>query len=125
MPTRQALDAFIAQVVSGDHVGAIADWYAQDAWMQENQGEPRRGREGLMASEAKVLARMDKVETELIAPPVVDGDRVVIRWRFTFTPKAGGKVMSMEEVAWQTWSGDKVVTETFFYDPAQRAGRKN
>ncbi len=122
MPTRQALDAFIAQVVSGDHVGAIADWYAPDAWMQENQAEPRVGRETLMASEAKVLARMDKVETELVAPPLADGDRVVIRWRFTFTPKAGGKVMIMEEVAWQTWDGDKVVTETFFYDPAQRGG---
>ena len=122
MPTRQALDAFIAQVVSGDHVGAIADWYAPDAWMQENQAEPRISREALMASEVKVLARMDKVETELVAPPFLDGDRVAIRWRFTFTPKAGGKVMIMEEVAWQTWDGDKVVTETFFYDPAQRGG---
>jgi SnoaL-like domain len=118
VPTRQALAAFIAQVVSGDHVGAIADWYAPDAWMQENQAEQRRGRETLMASEAKVLARMERVETELVAPPLVDGDRVVIRWRFVFTPKIGSRT-TMEEVAWQTWSGDKIVTETFFYDPAQ------
>ena len=121
MPTRQALEAFIAQVVSGDHVGAIADWYSPDAWMQENQAEPRRGREALMVAEAKVLGRMDRVETELLDPPFLDGDRVALRWRFTFTTKAGGKIIQ-EEVAWQTWEGDKVATETFFYDPAQRAG---
>jgi hypothetical protein len=27
----------------------------------------------------------------------------------------------MEEVAWQTWRGDKIAEETFFYDPAQRS----
>jgi hypothetical protein len=25
----------------------------------------------------------------------------------------------MEEVAWQTWRGNKIATETFFYDPKQ------
>ena len=55
-----------------------------------------------------------------LAPPVVNGDRVVIRWRFTFVPKdANASPISMEEVAWQTWSGDKIATETFFYDPKQ------
>ena len=43
MPSRATVDAFIAQVVSGDHVGAIRDWYAEDATMQENQAEPRAG----------------------------------------------------------------------------------
>jgi hypothetical protein len=26
----------------------------------------------------------------------------------------------MEEIAWQTWRGDKIAEEVFFYDPAQR-----
>jgi ketosteroid isomerase-like protein len=52
---------------------------------------------------------------------VVDGrgDQVAIRWRFTFIFKDGGK-LQQEEVAWQTWRGEKIATETFFYDPAQR-----
>lgn len=118
MPNRETVDAFVAQVVSGDHVGAIRDWYHDDAWMQENQTPPRVGRETLMAGEAKTLARMQHVVTELLAPPLIDGDRVVIRWRFTFTPKEGPQ-MAIEEVAWQTWRGDKIATETFFYDPKQ------
>jgi len=123
MPSRETLDAFIAQVVSGDHVGAIRDWYWEDAWMQENQAPPRQGgRAKLMEQEAATLARMDSVITELVAPPIVDGDRVAIRWRFTFAAK-NGSGFTMEEVAWQTWRGDKIATETFFYDPAQRAAK--
>lgn len=119
MPSKAAVDTFIAQVLSGDHVGAIRDWYTDDAWMQENQSPPRVGRALLMEHEAKALARVARVDTELLAPPVIDGERVVIRWRFTFVPKGGGPSASMEEVAWQTWRGDRVATETFFYDPKQ------
>lgn len=120
MPSRETVDAFVAQVVSGDHVGAIRDWYAENASMQENQSAPRVGRALLMEHEAKALARSARVDTEVLAPPVVDGDRVIIRWRFTFVPKAEGAApVSMEELAWQTWAGDKIVTETFFYDPKQ------
>jgi hypothetical protein len=122
MPSRETVEAFVAQVVSGDHVGAIRDWYREDAWMQENQAPPRVGRSLLMEHEAKALARSARVDTEVLAPPVIDGDRVIVRWRFTFAPKdASAKPLSMEEVAWQTWSGDKIATETFFYDPKQIA----
>ena len=74
MPSRQSVDAFIAHVLSEDHVGAIRDWYHDDASMQENQAEPRRGRETLMAGEARTLARMESVVTELLDPPLIDGD---------------------------------------------------
>lgn len=120
MPSRQTVDAFIAQVVAGDHVGAIRDWYQDDAWMQENQAPPRQGgREGLMQQEAAIIARSESVVTELIGGPLIDADQVAIRWRFSFVFKDGGK-MQMEEVAWQTWRGDKIAEETFFYDPGQR-----
>jgi ketosteroid isomerase-like protein len=120
MPTREAVDAFVAQVVSGDHVGAIRDWYHEDAWMQENHAPPRQGgREALMKQEAAILERSASVATELLGGPLIDGDTVVVRWRFGFVFKDGG-AMRQEEVAWQTWRGDKIATETFFYDPAQR-----
>ena len=121
MPDRPTVDAFIADVMSEDHVGAIARWYAEDASMQENQGEPRVGRELLMGGEQRTLDRVAGVKTELLAPPLIEGDQVAIRWRFTFTRKDGA-AMSQEEVAWQTWRGDKIWRETFFYDPGQMRG---
>ena len=120
MPSRETVQAFIAQVMSEDHVAAIRDWYHDDAWMQENQAKPRQGgREALMAQEAGTLGRAASVKTELVGGPLIDGDHVAIRWRFTFQWKAGGG-MTQEEIAWQTWRGEMIATETFFYDPAQR-----
>jgi hypothetical protein len=118
MPSRATVEAFTAQVITGDHVGAIRDWYLEDAWMQENVGERRVGRETLMRHEAAALARVERVETELLDPPMIAGDRVALHWRFTFYPP-GGPPMRMEEIAWQTWRGDKVAEEVFFYDPKQ------
>lgn len=123
MPSRQSVDAFTRQVLSEDHVGAIREWYLEDAWMQENQAPPREGgRAALMAQEAATLAAVDGVTTELVDGPLIDGDTVAVRWRFTFRLKDGAR-MSIEEVAWQTWRGEKIATETFFYDPAQRDRR--
>ena len=121
MPSRETVDAFVADVLSEDHVGAIERWYAEDASMQENQGEPRVGRETLMEGERRTLARFAGVKTEVLAPPLVHGDHVAIRWRFTFT-RPDGTTRSFEEVAWQEWRGDKVWRETFFYDPRQMGG---
>jgi len=57
MPSRERVAAFIASVVGGDHVRAIADYYQEQASMQENLQPPRRGRDALMAHEAKVPER--------------------------------------------------------------------
>lgn len=119
MPTRESVASFIADVLSNDHVGAIERWYHADASMQENGAPPRVGRDVLMAGESAVLAKVRGVVSELVAPPVIDGDQVAIRWRFTFE-RADGAKMTMEEVAWQTWRGERIFRETFFYDPAQR-----
>ena len=125
MPTKTTVEAFIADVISGDHLGAMRDWYHEDAWMQENQSPPRQGgREALMKQEAAMMERSQSVRTELLGGPAIDGDQVAIRWRFTFVFKDGGK-LRQEEIAWQTWRGDKIANETFFYDPAQRGRLKH
>lgn len=120
MPSREIVEAFVADVLSKDHAGAIERWYAADASIQENQSAPRVGRDILVAGERRTLARVSGVTTELLAPPIVDGEQVAIRWRFTFE-RADGTRMIMEEVAWQVWRDDKIWREIFYYDPAQRA----
>jgi hypothetical protein len=120
MPSREKVEAFVADVLSNDHAGAIERWYAADASIQENQSAPRVGRDILVAGERRTLARVSGVTTELLAPPIVDGEQVAIRWRFTFE-RADGTRMTMEEVAWQVWRDDKIWREIFYYDPAQRA----
>ena len=119
MPTLQTLERFIARVEANQHVEAIEDFYTEQASMQENQAAPRVGRAGLMAGEAKVLARGKSVTSQCVRPVLVNGDHVVIRWIFHFE-WLDGSFTRMEELAWQRWEGERMAEETFFYDPAQR-----
>jgi len=118
MPSLKTLQAFADTVESNDHVGAIQNFYAADAKTQENDGEWRVGREALAERERAVLASVAGVKTTRLGPLLLDGDRSAICWRFEFTGK-DGKVWTMEEVAWQTWRGEQLIEERFFYDPQQ------
>ena len=119
MPTLDTLERFIARVESNAHDQAIAEFYTETASIQENQSEPRRGRDKLVAGEREFLARAASVESKCVRPVFVNGDRVVIRWIFRFV-LLDGSVIEMEELAYQRWEGDRVAEEQFFYDPAQR-----
>ena len=87
--------------------------------MQENQAEPRKGRDNLVAREKAVLARAKSVTSECVRPVFVSGDRVVIHWKFHFV-WLDGTATQMEELAYQRWQGNQIAEEQFFYDPAQR-----
>lgn len=120
MPSPEVLARFIAKVESNEHAEAIEQFYAANASMQENDKPPRVGRDGLVARERKILARMRTVRSKCIHPVFVNGDYVVIRWVFEFESLEGVKTR-MDELAYQRWEGEKVVEEKFFYDPAQVA----
>ncbi len=114
MPSRERVAAFIASVVGGDHVRAIADYYHEEASMQENLQAPRRGRAVLMAYESKVLERV-KMHTHPDPVFLVDGDHVVINWIFDATSK-DGTTRRLNELALQRWDGDRIAEERFVYD---------
>lgn len=118
MPSRELVNAFVATVRDGRYVEAIADFYAPDATMRENLGAPRGGRDALIAHEKAVLGSTRRIVTTKADPIMVDGDRVVIGWTFELTGQ-DGVVRGMTELALQTWRGDEIAEEQFFYDPAQ------
>ncbi len=118
MPTLPTLEAFVATVEANSHVEAIERFYAEDASMQENNHLPRKGRDKLVANERAALARASAVRSRCIRPFLVNGDHVAIRWAFEFD-YPDGTCMTLEEVAWQQWEGEKIVAEKFFYDPVQ------
>jgi hypothetical protein len=123
MPTPEVLEKFIARVESNDHVGAIEQFYAPHASMQENERPPRVGRANLMAVERDVLARMRSVRSQCVRPVFVNGDYAVIRWVFEFETLEGVR-SRLDELAYQLWEGDRVVEEKFFYDANLLAATK-
>jgi ketosteroid isomerase-like protein len=118
MPTRERVQAFVALVEGAHYVEALEQFYHPDASMQDNQRPPRVGRDLLIADERATMARFASMKTDPVTDLFVDGDKVVIRWRFTFTPSEGPP-MVMEEIALQRWAGDRIAEERFFYDPRQ------
>jgi hypothetical protein len=44
MPSRERVNAFVSAVRDGRYVGAIADFYAPEASMQENMSPPQAHR---------------------------------------------------------------------------------
>ena len=121
MPALATLQAFAATVEANDHVGAITKFYAPDAVTRENNNPPTVGRDVLAEKERRTLASVAAVATTRLAPLFLDGDHTAICWRFEFTRNDGSKRV-MEEMALQTWRGEQLVEERFFYDPKQMAG---
>jgi hypothetical protein len=119
MPSVETLERFIARVEENAHAEAIEEFYSEHSSMQENQAQPRVGREHHVAHERKVLSRAASVSSRCVRPYFVHGDFVVIRWIFRFEWQ-DGTVTRMEELAYQRWVGERMAEETFFYDPAQR-----
>jgi hypothetical protein len=121
MPSRKTVEAFARLVEAGDYVGAIEQFYAPDASTRENTAAPVVGRDALAAKERGVMAAFRKIEAARIGPSLIDGDTVAARWKFTFTG-VDGTTRTLEEIAWQTWRGEHLLEERFFYDPKQMAG---
>lgn len=120
MPSHATLERFITRVESNSHAEAIEEFYAEDASMQENHSPPRRGRDTLVNNERQVLSRARSVASRCVRPVLVNGDIVVLRWVFDFKWLDGSRT-HMEELAYQRWSGERIVEEQFFYDPVQLA----
>jgi hypothetical protein len=123
MPSAETLERFIARIEANEHDSAIAEFYAEDGSIQENQSPPRVGRDALVAGERKTMARAARIASTCVRPVFVNGDHSVIRWIFRFE-WLDGSVTTMEEVAMQRWRGERIAAETFFYDPAQMTPRR-
>ena len=119
MPTRERVQAFVAMVEANEFVEAIRQFYTEDATMQENLGVIRLGREALVAHEAATLRSVMSITTRPGSTCAIDGDHAVVRWVFDIV-LADGTTFALDELAYQTWRGDHIAQERFYYDPAQR-----
>lgn len=118
MPSRDIVEAFAKRLKAGEFVEAIEQYYTPDAVTFENNAAPTVGRDKLVAKERGVLAASKEVKAVRIGPSMIDGDHVATRWSFSFT-NADGVTRTLDEIAWQTWRGDQLIEERFYYDPKQ------
>jgi hypothetical protein len=119
MPSRERVAAFVAAIEKKQFLEALSEFYAEDMTAQENNDAPRVGRQAQEANETKALASM-RFEESRVASYLVDGDRVALHYAMDIVA-ADGTRCHLEEIAYQTWRGDRIVSERYFYDPAQMA----
>jgi len=118
MPSRATVTDFIATIERGEFLEALPKFYAEDMIAQENNLPPRVGRAAQIANEEAALKRMH-FDSIKVASYLVDGDRVAINYVFEMTT-VNGDHLRMDEIAYQLWRGEQIVSERYFFDPAQR-----
>jgi hypothetical protein len=123
MPNNETLNRFVAQVEANNHVEAVEEFYTENSSVRENQGETRTGRDAHVANEHRFLARLKSLTSKCVRPYFVNGDFVVIRWSFGLEFH-DGTIVSMDELTYQRWEGERIADETFFFDPAQRTPKR-
>jgi hypothetical protein len=117
MPSRETLERFIAAVESRDFLESIREFYADHATMQENLNPPRVGMTALLENEQRALNSFQSPPAVTAKSFLVDGDRVAINWIFEYRDLKG-QPRKLDEIAYQLWEGEKIVTERYFYDPS-------
>ncbi|HTD04427.1 nuclear transport factor 2 family protein [Undibacterium sp.] len=117
MPNRKSVERLIQLVENDRTVQAMQEFYADDATMQENSQPPRVGLAHLLEHEQQVLRKFKSIHPQPVDAFFIDGDQVVIHWMFDFTTHDDRR-FRLDELAYQTWSGEKIIRERFYYDPA-------
>ena len=121
MPSKDRVLQMIQRVEAGDFLNAFEEFYADDVVMQENAGAPTRGKDANREREKGFVGSIREIHLNRADSFVVDGDRVAINWKAFYTFQDGSRA-TFDQVALQTWDGDRIVREQFFYDTASLAG---
>ena len=120
MPSRERVEELISFVEQGKILEAIEEFYDDDVVMQENANPPTVGKAANRQREAAFGDTIAQVHENRAASLLVDGDRAAIHWIFDYTDRDGRRTR-LDEIADQTWRGDKIVRERFYYDPTAPA----
>lgn len=115
MSRRAQIDELIQLVLEHKSVEALKRFYHDDVVMQEADFPPRVGMEAAIAHAMQGREQTGQVFEVTAKSVLIDGDRAVIEWHAEWSMKSGQRIR-VEEVALQTWKGDRIIHERFFYD---------
>jgi ketosteroid isomerase-like protein len=86
--------------------------------MQENSGEPCRGKAANRQRTLDWAGTVSQFHGVRLIGSAVSGDRTYSEWEYDVTYKNGARYQ-INEVAVRMWRDDKVVSERFYWDPAK------
>lgn len=102
-------------IINGDTLKAMELFYADHVSMQENEDNPRIGKQTCLDNEKRNLQNVKKVINKLLNQAIDNKNNVVFsEWEITFLTK-NDRVMGLKEVSVQQWDNGKIVKEKFYY----------
>lgn len=116
MVLKEKVEALNSQILKGDILGAFDNFYADDVVMQDNNNEPRKGKQECRQYEEQFVNNLQDVhdvKVEKVAVNEVD-NTAMVEWLFDMTFKNGERDRR-HQVAVQEWKDGKIIGEKFYY----------
>jgi len=106
------------QALQGQKVlEAFEQFYSDDVVMQENSGEPCRGKAANLQRTLEWAGTVSEFHGARLIGSAVSGDRAYSEWEYDVTYNNGVR-HQMDQVAVRVWREGKVVSKRFYWDPA-------
>ncbi len=104
------------KIQTGKALEAFEKYYAEDCVMQENQNDPRVGKEANREYEQNFLRAVAQWNNAEVKSVATDEDNGVatVEWLLDFELQDGTYV-KREQVAVQNWKDGKIVKKKFYY----------
>ena len=117
MSRRERVQELISYVEQGRIVEAIDEFYADGVVMQDNNNAPTVGKAANREREQAFGGSIAQVHENRAESFLADGDSSAIHWLLDYTD-TGGRRWRLDQIAYQTWDGDRIIRERFYYDSA-------
>lgn len=116
MSIRAHVDELNQMILRGEILDAFEKFYADDVVMQDNDDEPRRGKDVNREYEKAFVNGLTEFRGAELKSVAIDHENGIAfnRWFFDYTHKDWGD-MTYNQVAVQRWKDGKIVRETFYH----------
>jgi hypothetical protein len=101
-------------ILQGKGLEAFEKFYHEDVIMQENDQPSVHGKDANRLKEEEFFSSITEFRSAKPLKVTVGEKCTMVEWHFDYTHKDWG-VKNYTQVAVQTWEGDKIIKETFYY----------
>ncbi len=123
MDLAEKVKAFSQLVINGETVKAMEQYYAESITMQENEDEPRKGKDTCIDHERTMLKKTRSVAAKLLNQAVDEVKGIVFsEWEYLFISHTG-TTLKLTEISIQQWSEGLITKEKFYYKEIRKIGR--
>lgn len=110
----------LAKMISeGKLLEAFDQYYDERVSMQENEAEPRVGKEANRKAEEVFVNGITKINKIEILGVAIGENFSVLEYHMDVEHKDYGRI-NKNQVAVQRWENNKIISEKFYYDPTAK-----